>query len=475
MENLITHNKKIIFPYILVISIFLIVNGHTILSKSMFMDGIIYSSIAKNLFLGECSVWNLKFTDTLFSNFNEHPPLSMSLQSFFYYLFGTDLVVDKFYSLSNYIFSAFIIVKIWKLINPLSKIAWIVVLFWILTPVVFWASTNNMLENSLTVFILTSFYFILKYIYINKIQNILFAGFFLALGFLTKGFVVLFPISFLFIYFLFFKDYKLKKLVVGTLYLIISIIIPLFILFYFNESAYNSIIKYFEIQVLNSIQNVETVNTRFFIIKRLFSELLVLFFLLLLFLVFTRKITKSVPISHDSIKLFFLFFLFALTGVLPILITLKQSGYYILPSYPFFSIAFVLLFKSKLEHFSEYIFNRKSIYIITIVFSLLGVFNVIRSYNSYGKDAIIIKDIELISSVLNDGVTIGASVAKMEDWTTHAYFHRISQINIDCSSNALQNKYFVRFNDDVIDSSFLKDFRAVPIKANGLVLYRKKK
>lgn len=47
------------------------------------MDGLFYSSIARNLSNGVGTFWQTHFSNTLFPRFYEHPPLALGIQSLF--------------------------------------------------------------------------------------------------------------------------------------------------------------------------------------------------------------------------------------------------------------------------------------------------------------------------------------------------------------------------------------------------------
>ncbi|MDR1182885.1 MAG: hypothetical protein LBL13_13005, partial [Bacteroidales bacterium] len=71
---------KTIFFYFFVAGVCLIIISPHALSDGMFMDGLIYSTIAKNMANGLCSFWEPHFTTTCHANFYEHPPLAFGLQ-----------------------------------------------------------------------------------------------------------------------------------------------------------------------------------------------------------------------------------------------------------------------------------------------------------------------------------------------------------------------------------------------------------
>ena len=182
MENKVLKLSPNSYLYFFVIGAFFIVTGHLMFAKYMFMDGLYYTTIARNIAVGDGTVWDMKFTNTFFTHFHEHPPLAMWLESLYFKVLGNSWFVDKFYSVNTYVFTAFFIRKIWKVIFPDSPLTWVVLLFWLFTPVVFWAVGNNMLENTLSIFMMISVYYSLKSVITNKWYFSVLAGFFIAMG-----------------------------------------------------------------------------------------------------------------------------------------------------------------------------------------------------------------------------------------------------------------------------------------------------
>jgi len=63
-------------------------------SDGMFLDGVYYATISKNLSNGIGSFWNLCFSESS-GVFNGHPPLAMGLQSIFFSLFGESIYIER--------------------------------------------------------------------------------------------------------------------------------------------------------------------------------------------------------------------------------------------------------------------------------------------------------------------------------------------------------------------------------------------
>ncbi|MBI9034583.1 MAG: glycosyltransferase family 39 protein [Bacteroidales bacterium] len=155
-------NKQLAF-YLITVAIFMGLISPFLLADGMFMDGVLYAAISNNLSQGIGNFWDLHLTNTLHPHFHEHPPLAFGIQSLFFMLFGDSIFIERLYSLSTFIITGFIITRIWYKVTNASyhKLAWLPVLFWIITPLVTWAAPNNMLENTMMVF--TSFIFYKKY------------------------------------------------------------------------------------------------------------------------------------------------------------------------------------------------------------------------------------------------------------------------------------------------------------------------
>ena len=107
--------KNNLYPfYLSVFGIILIIISPSLLSDGMFLDGLLYAVISKNLANGIGDFWHLHLTKTLSPIFFEHPPLAFGLQSLFFKILGDSIFVEKLYSFLTYVVTGIIIVKIWK-------------------------------------------------------------------------------------------------------------------------------------------------------------------------------------------------------------------------------------------------------------------------------------------------------------------------------------------------------------------------
>jgi len=109
-------NKPQLPFWIFTASIFIILICPTLFQDGMFMDGIQYACVAKNLANGTGSFWHPFLSETWWkagSNyFMEHPPLIYGIQAQFFKLLGNSLYTERIYSLITGLLTAIMIVKL---------------------------------------------------------------------------------------------------------------------------------------------------------------------------------------------------------------------------------------------------------------------------------------------------------------------------------------------------------------------------
>ena len=113
-----------IWQFLSWLSFFLLILSPQLFSEGMFMDGIYYATIARNMAEGIGTFWDPTFTQTLGEHFYDHPPLAFGLQSLFFSAFGDYFWVERLYSLLCYLFTAILMLYTWKLIAEKSELKW---------------------------------------------------------------------------------------------------------------------------------------------------------------------------------------------------------------------------------------------------------------------------------------------------------------------------------------------------------------
>ena len=192
-----------------------------------------------------------------------------------------------------------------------------------------------MIENALIIF--TSFS-VLFYLYSLKNKRLVFlflAGISIAIGFSIKGFVAFFPLSFPFVYWLVIRDTAFKRMFFDTMLILIISIAPIIIPIYSSPEVMDYFNHYFKTQIMGSIENAVTVNSRFYIVWRFLRELLIPIIIIGLFEIILRLKWKiTIFKNKENNKKALMMFLFSLTAVLPVMVSMKQSGFYILTAFP---------------------------------------------------------------------------------------------------------------------------------------------
>jgi 4-amino-4-deoxy-L-arabinose transferase-like glycosyltransferase len=133
--------------------------------RGMFLDGITYASIARNLAHGRGRFWEPFYTATIYPRFHEHPPLGFWLESLFFRALGDHWWVERLYCATTALLTALLIAGIWRAVYQDQPSAttgpraaardfdWLPVLLWMSVPIVSWTIVGNLLEATVSVFV----------------------------------------------------------------------------------------------------------------------------------------------------------------------------------------------------------------------------------------------------------------------------------------------------------------------------------
>src|SRR5580698_1195935 len=146
----------------------------------MFMDGMLYISVAHNLSEGIGTFWFPQFSYfnmAGLNSFHEQPPLCFGIESLFFKLFGNSIYVERLYTFTTLCITVALIYFFWKEIFKnnyfIRKLSWIPVLLWITIPVCYWSYCNNMCENTMGIFTLLAVFLLYKNVQKEKSNNFL--------------------------------------------------------------------------------------------------------------------------------------------------------------------------------------------------------------------------------------------------------------------------------------------------------------
>lgn len=230
---------------------------------SMFFDGGIYASVARNLAEGRGGVWRLHFSDALFPVFSEHPPLMMWLQALAFSTFGDGIAVEKGFSLLTFVICAVLLFRLWLRLHdrdPAMRLAFPLALVLVLVSGrLAWGFANGLLENLVAVFSLTAVLAILvaqgaspRRAPGRRALLMATAGVAVSLSMLTKGPVGLFPLATPAIHWLVFRQSPLRSVVADTL-VMLSVIVAFFGALLSFDASREAIGRYLDAQLFASL------------------------------------------------------------------------------------------------------------------------------------------------------------------------------------------------------------------------------
>ncbi len=450
-----SQNKHTYF-YVLIFSLFLGISAFNLFSDGMFMDGLFYADISRNMAEGIGSFWQLHLTYGL-PDFFGQPPLVFGLQSLGFKIFGDSILVERFYSLLTFIITSILVVLIWEKLTNNKSTGWIPLFFLIMINDISWSVSNNMLENTMSIFVALSFLFYLNSHKKHTFWWIILSGCALSAGLLSKGFFCLYIWASPFFFWLFKREISFSKMALQTMALIVSTLLPIALLYFFIPAAQNNMIQYVNQQVIHSIENVETVGSRFSIIKMFFENILVNIILTIIIIAITGR-KRKYHLRKNRIESLMLLSI-VLSGVLPIMVSMKQRSFYILTVYPIFAVSLAYYLYPLLKPSIDKIKKGQTAFNILKFSSLtLAVVSITLSVYSIGKvgrDKDLISDSKSIVSTVGDNKIIGLSPDLYDNWSLHGYCSRYGKVSLDANPNSMhQYDFFLMSKSGNIPQNF---------------------
>ncbi|MBR6929265.1 MAG: glycosyltransferase family 39 protein [Bacteroidales bacterium] len=422
--------------WLLLIGITLILLSNSMLTEGMFLDGVLYACISRNMAVGMGSFWNPFYTQTIGPVFHSHPPLAFGLEALFFKLLGDHWWVEKAYSALTFLLTALLIALIWKRSTNNFRWAWLPLLFWLAIPIVSWSATNNLLENTMSVFVMLSVYLMIVSYQRNSKLWLFLAGIALFAAFLSKGFTGLFPLVFPIIYCIFDDKRRWIQGPIDTLLLMVTVAVLSGVMFLFFPPSFAYLKDYINLQVIGGGLHEATVSTRFYIVFSLLLQLiapLVIFSIILIMSKIINKDKHKVFEFAPDKKHFFSFLILGLTGVLPIMLSVKQRDFYMLAALPFFALAFGHLSLSMVNMMLLEIRpkTRNWMMIASSVVLLVGMVLNISHIGKYGRDEALIEEVKNRMAEADGENIIEITPEEYTQWAKHAYYMRYGKISLN--------------------------------------------
>ena len=192
------HGRVHSTAWLLIFALVCVLLFPVLLMRGMFLDGVIYATVSRNMAVGIGDLWHPAYTATI-PQFYEAPPLAFLLESWFFRLFGDQWWVERLYSAVTVLPTGVIIVLIWRRLvrhaEELRGFSWVPVALWVLMTNWSWTYRHNLLENTMGIFTALAIYGSLR-----AMENTRWwaawagaAALSIAAAILTKGPVGLFP------------------------------------------------------------------------------------------------------------------------------------------------------------------------------------------------------------------------------------------------------------------------------------------
>ena len=324
----------------------------------MFIDGLVYTNLAKNMAAGHGSLWQ-PILDLGGSVFYEHPALLPFIQSGFFRLFGDGAHTEDYYNFTVLAFTLLLMYKLWQpLVSRQDvKLFFFPLLLFTLSQEVQLRYANTMLECGMTAFLLATTYAFIKLKDKSEVLALIATGVGTLLATLCKGPVGLFTLAMPFLYFfLVEKRFSLPALLLPGLTLLSGYAV----LFIADSEAYAFISKYLDQQVVAALRGERIENiagSRFSIFKSLVMTNIPALALFCLLYFFGRASKPSLTDEQRNSALWLL--AVGATAILPIMVSIKQASYYQLPALPFLFLGLGLLALPGLRSLLTYFEQRK--------------------------------------------------------------------------------------------------------------------
>lgn len=484
-----THNVSVInnktgqSPFTIIV--FLILCGLFLdraIQEGMFYDGVTYGAIARNTAMGIGSFWAPYYRDGI--TFSEHPPLLFWLESFAFKIFGDHYFTEKLYSFIVWVITILIFRRLWiKTINneKASLSFALPLLIWGIMPTVVWGYPNNLLENTMCIFDLLAVLFIYNAMNgKNRFALFLLAGICVFAATLTKGPVGLFPLAVPAIHWLAFRKEGFFKMVLWNI-ILISVVALCYVILCQFEVAKSAMANYLEFQVLASLQGEREITGdswgRYGILKQLGMEIIPALAIAVL-LIGLSKLFKRKTEGNNPYKAHFVFFLLiGLSATLPVVASVKQRAFYIIPSFPFFALAAASLlypyYKALVVDQKFSAFARRYLNIFCVVLAIGMLIYVSTKYNSIGRDKDIIGDMKVLNKTIPANSVIGACPYSATDFAFLAYIQRYNRLEIRTKFRHRPYAIVDTWNcGDFADSLAHWGFTKVEAETKRFVLYK---
>lgn len=418
---------------------------------SMFFDGGIYATLARNLAEGRGSIWAPYLSDTLFPTFAEHPPLMFWLQAIGFALFGDSIAVEKGFSFLTFIVCAVLLFQIWKRLNKEDVLVQAAFPFALMLALIAgrvnWGFANGLLDNLLAVFCLASVLLLLiaydrpaPLTSIRRLALVSAAGLAICMSLMTKGPVGLFPLAVPAIHWLVFQRPSFLAIVIDSLVIVLVIGLFLGLLYAFDPSR-EALDRYVTAQLVSSLSGARGhYGGGLYVFRKILGvngySLAIMGIAALAG--WRWKLGKSAPeANRPRLKRAAFLILIGISASLPIGLSPRVANFYFNTSLLFYSAGFAILVAPVLMDGLSRLREQQSklLGFGSVLFLAASIVIVLANVGRPGADARTIEQAAAIRELVcmnkaNCKPVISACQNAWQDWALHTYMQRFYKISI---------------------------------------------
>jgi hypothetical protein len=423
--------------------------------RGMFLDGVTYAAIARNLAAGRGRFWEPFYTATIYPAFHEHPPLAFWLQSLWFRVLGDRWYVERLYCLAAAIVIATMIAVTWRAMyagvsdgitehRDSAAVAsgfsrtmrrdqeWLPIALWMAAPVVSWSIVGNLLETTVCVFVTAAVAVIARASRgaAAALTAGVISGLCVTAAVLSKGPVGFFPLMApVFVSLL--PDRRRASLWAAagqwtTVGLCGAVLWSM-------PSARESIATYYHVQIVSALAGAREVSGSPFTIVIELLQGVWLPMAVAIGLIAIAARACILPSPRDR-QIAIVFTLIGLSGTLPMLISPKQTGHYLMPAVPFYAVGLAAAAAETMTLVAGRLSSRgiAGLRILTVSIALAGLGAI--WIPAVARDPALVADLDRVAPHAPMRATIGICPAANGDWLLHAWMQRRFQISLDAGA-----------------------------------------
>ncbi len=450
--------------------------------EGMFFDGITYASIARNLAIGKGSFWELYYRNSW--TFSEHPPLMFGIMSVFFKLFGDHFYTEKLYNLFIWVLTILLLIQFWKKLTGRNKHSGyeLLLLTWVIIPTVLWAYPNCLIDCTMALFDLAAVYLLFnaytqkKYVVLSVIASAIL----LFCATLTKGPVGIFPLAVPVVYYMVYDRKKIPAALVHTI-IMTAVIACIYWLLWQQDDARQSIQRYLDEQLLAALQGKRE-NTggdlgRYALLVELLNQLLPAIAPCLLTIILC-KVFKLKPQERYNKHVVFLLMI-ALGSSLPIMLSVKQRSFYLIPSFIYFALAIAMFaYPYYAAITARYSVGMKTMKVVRITTAITIIFIAVFLSYEFGqiaRDGEYITDIKAMQRIIPQGEKVGICLEMDKDYQFLAYIQRYHhmEVNLQYATSKYILVDYVWCNGNFTDTLLALGYQPLNAPTRKYSLYKK--